>query len=188
MNINKNKLIERMFDKYNYCLKKIDCEDLSDDLISIVNESNIFLTPLQEWINGKRVFTDVRINDFSLVELAFKLDSTNPNIPIAVLVLWLESQENAAYHGLAAVAEYDCVANPQIILWAKCEVAIFSDEKWFFMLNDQEDDELKKYQAWQILLLNPTLIIQVAYEHPNNTSLILQNDGSYLISVYEEEG
>jgi len=181
------KLIEKMYDNYNYCLDKKDCIDLADDIISIVNESNMFSVPLQEWLNGKRIFTDVSINGFSLVELASRLDSNNPNIPIAILILWLESKEDMIYHGLAAVADYYCVANPQIILGSRCEYAIFKDETWFFMLDNQNEDNLKEYQAWQILLLNPTLILQVAYEHANNTSLVLQDDGSYLIVQTEEE-
>ena len=35
MGINENKLIEKMFDNYNYCLKKDDCKDLSEDIVTI---------------------------------------------------------------------------------------------------------------------------------------------------------
>lgn len=188
MNINIDKLIYKMFDNYNFYLNKNDCEDLAEDILSIANTSDEFALPLQEWLNGKRTFTDVVVNDFSLVELASRLDEAHPNIPVAILILWLESQEDKVHHGLAAVADLVCVANPQIVLGTRCEYAIYSDDVWYFMLSDQKQDELREYQAWQILLLNPEMIIQVAYEHPNNTSLILQEDGSYLISVYEEEG
>ena len=88
---------------------------------------------------------------------------------------------------VAKVADYVCVANPKIVLGTKCEYAVYSDGTWYFMLSDQNDDELREYQAWQILLLNPTLILQVAYEHKNNTALILQDDDSYLISLNDGE-
>jgi len=50
----------------------------------------------------------------------------------------------------------------------------------------KKNDDLRECQAWQVLLLNPKLILQVAYEHPNNTSLTLLEDGSYLIVQNEE--
>lgn len=181
VNINTNKMIEKLYDAYNYCLEKKDCQDLADDIIKIVNESGFFAKPLQEWINGKKEFTDMIVNGFSLVELASRLDKNCPNIPVSILILWLESQENMIYHGLAAIADYLCVANPKIVIGFKCEYALYKDELWYFMLSNQNDIELKEYQVWQILLLNPSLILQVAYEHPNNTALILQDDGSYLI-------
>lgn len=186
MGINVNKLTEKMFDNYKYCLESTDCKDLSEDIITIVNETSTFNTPLQEWINGKRTFTDVEVNGFSLVELAYRLDNKNPNIPIATIILWLESKDDLSYHGLAAVADYICLVNPQIILGEQCGYAVYKDETWYFMLDSQKNDDLKKCQAWQVLLLNPKLILQVAYEHPNNTSLTLLEDGSYLIIQNEE--
>ena len=78
MGINVNKLIQKMFDSYRYCLEKDDCKDLSEDIVTIINETSMFNTPLQEWINGKRIFTDVKVNGFSLVELAYRLDNDNP--------------------------------------------------------------------------------------------------------------
>ena len=185
MNINIKKLIEKMYDSYSNILNKTDCIDLSEDIVTAINENSMFVTPLQEWLNGKKVFTDIQVNGFSLVNLAKRLNNINPNIPIAILILWLESKENVVYHGLAAVADYYCLANPRIILGEGCKYAIFTDEIWHFMLDNQDSIELKEYQAWQILLLNPTLILQVAYEHPNNTALVLQNDGSYLIVTFE---
>lgn len=134
MEANKTKLIEKMYDKFNYCLEKDDCKDLADGISNIVNESNDFSAPLQEWLNGKKVFTDVIINDFSLIKLASGLDSNNPNIPVAILILWLESQDNTVYHGLVAVANYICVANPRIILGTQCKYTAFSDGKWYFVL------------------------------------------------------
>ena len=181
MPISVSKLIEKMYDKYSYCLDKKDCKDLAEDIMNIVDNSDDFMTPLQEWINGKSFYTDIVVNGFSLVELASRLDNSSPNIPIAILILWLENENDMVYHGLAAVADYVCVANPKIVLGTKCEYAVYSDGTWYFMLSDQNDDELREYQAWQILLLNPTLILQVAYEHKNNTALILQDDDSYLI-------
>jgi len=187
MYLNTNKLIENMYELYGYCLTKNDCIDLSKDIYNIMIEKNKFMIPLNEWLNGKKCFTDVVVNGFSLVDLASRLDSTNPNIPVAILILWLESQDNVFYHGLSAVADYKCFANPNIILGTKCKYAVFFNDEWYFMLDGQKNEELKEYQAWQILLLNPTLIVQVAYEHSDNTVLILQDDGSYLISVYEED-
>ncbi len=186
MGINVNKLIQKMFDSYRYCLEKDDCKDLSEDIVTIINETSMFNTPLQEWINGKRIFTDVKVNGFSLVELAYRLDNDNPNIPIAIIILWLESKEDLSYHGLAAVADYFCLVNPQIILGQECQYALYKDETWYFMLDNQKDDDLRECQAWQVLLLNPKLILQVAYDHPNNTSLTLLEDGSYLIIQNEE--
>ena len=186
MSLNANKLIEKMYDYYHYCLEKKDCQDLAEDILNITNETSMFNITLQEWINGKRTFTDVEVNGFSLVELAYRLDNKNPNIPIATIILWLENKEDLSYHGLAAVAEYYCLVNPQIILGEQCKYAVYKDEIWYFMLDNQKSDELKECQAWQVLLLNPRLILQVAYEQPNNTSLTLLEDGSYLIRQNEE--
>lgn len=38
---------------------------------------------------------------------------------------------------------------------------------------------------WQALILNPKLAPQLCYEHKNNTSITLQEDGSYLIENHE---
>lgn len=187
MNIDRVKLVSKMFEKYGHILKLEDCEDLADDIIDVTNSSNEFYAPLLEWLSGSHTFSDVIINDFPLDELAFKLDNVNPNIPVAILILWMSGQDNVFFHGLPAIASIPCIANPEIILGSQCKYAIFSGNKWFFMLDDQGSNNLKEYQTWQVLLLNPNLIPQVAYEHENNTALILQDDGSYLISHVDEE-
>ena len=40
MPISVSKLIEKMYDKYSYCLDKKDCKDLAEDIMNIVDNSD----------------------------------------------------------------------------------------------------------------------------------------------------
>lgn len=185
MYVDSGRLVEKMYDKYSRYLSKRDCKDLTEDIINMVGRYGEFKTPLLEWLNGKRGFTDVVVNGFSLLELAYSLDDIFPNIPVAILILGLEKDSSFVYHGLAAIAGDNCLANPRIILGERCEYAIYKDNIWSFMLKNQTVEELRMYQLWQVLLLNPGLIVQVAYDHKDETALILQENGSYLVLMNE---
>lgn len=180
------KLTEKMYQKYGKILKREDCYDLAEDILSACNEHKDYEVSLKEWMNGKKFFRDYMVHDFSLVELASRLDSTHPNIPVAILILYLEEQENSEYRGLPAIAERKCVCDIELLNGQPCKYAIKKDNIWYFFLTDKKDANLKECQMWQILLLNPKLILQSAYDHPDNTALILQEDGGYLI-VYDAD-
>ena len=88
--------------------------------------------------------------------------------------------------GLPAIAEQRCVCDPALLKGQPCRYAIKEAGDWYFLLTNQKGIQFKQCQMWQVLLLNPHLILQVAYDHPDNTALILQDDGSYLI-VYDAD-
>lgn len=181
-----SELAERMYRKYKDILEIDDCFDLAEDILAVCASDTDLFVPLKEWMNGKTFFHDYKVHDFHLVELATRLNPKYPNIPIAILLLYLEGQEEREYRGLPAIAGRICVCDTDILKGNLCKYAIKEDGNWYFFLTDQNNVHLKECQMWQVLLLNPHLILQVAYDHPDNTALILQDDGSYLI-VYDAD-
>lgn len=185
----------KMREKYGYYLTEEDCKDLVEDIVEITEGNTVFATPLMEWLHGKSTFTDVEVNGFSLTELAWRLNEDCPNIPVAVLILGLEAMKDNTFHGLPAIADIPCLADPRLFVDRMCERAVCSverdggeyDNHWMFLSMDAEDDELVNCQAWQVLLLNPRLIIHVGIQHEESVELFLQTDDSYLVILGEEE-
>lgn len=161
-------------------LSERDCMDLAED-VCLVMELNKFRRPVVEWLNGKMQFTDVIVNGFSLVQVASALNQRRPNIPVAALLLYLEETKPDPFRAISAVAHQPCAADQGVLEGKPCAFAVRADEKWFFFSDGQCANRLRECQMWQILLLNPRLTLQIGYEHPNGTALILQEDGSYLI-------
>lgn len=180
--IAQGKLADKMFLKYQYILTHQDCIDLAEDILNLVSEENgyKYQKPLLEWLHGKLLFTDIVYNGFSLVNLAKWLDADCPNIPIAALLLMLE-EEGGKYRAISAVAGEWCVADPRIVQGEVCTTVGKYNGAWYFMLEDSSPDNLQEYQCWQVLLLNPALTIQVAYEHPDGTMMFLDENGVYTI-------
>ena len=180
------KLTEKVYQKYGNALNMDDCSDLAEDILYACNANTDYEVPLKEWMNGKNYFHDYAVHDFSLVELASRLNPKHPNIPVAILILYLEGQEYSGYRGLSAIADQGCICDSELLNGQPCKYAIKEDGNWYFLLTDKRNVILKECQMWQVLLLNPKLILQAAYDHPDNTALILQEDGGYLI-VYDAD-
>lgn len=180
------RIARRLEEDYGELLTEKDCWDLAED-IGLVMEEERFKRPVTEWLNGKLEYTDVVVNGFSLVEVAHSLNEERPNIPVAALLLYLEENQPDPYRAIAAVAGQPCVADRRLIEdGLPCGFAVRSEEEWFFFLEEEQAAEwLREYQLWQILLLNPRLTLQTAYDHPDGTALVLQEDGSYLIADAE---
>lgn len=187
--IGQEQLAERMFLKYSDILTYNICIGLAEDIIELASgeSGKKYQRPLLEWLHGKRAFTDIECNGFLLVELATWLDENSPNIPIASLLLMLE-EEGGEYRAISAVAGEWCVADPRIIEGQACTVAGRDCGTWFFMLENTSSEVLREYQTWQVLVLNPALTIQVAYEHPDGTTIFLDENGVYIIVPPKEGG
>lgn len=181
MLVSREKLAERMYSKYKYILSMDDCYDLAEDILQACEQDPAFMIPLKEWMNGKTRFHDYIVNGFSLVDLACKLDERAPNIPIAILVFYLEENAESKYRALTVVAHQNCVCDKNLLKGEPCRFAIKDDGVWYFMNYDQTAENLTECQMWQVLFLNPGLIIQMTYDHDNGTAIILQEDDSYLI-------
>lgn len=186
--IGQEQLAERMFLKYGHILTYNICVGLAEDIIELASEESgkKYSRPLLEWLHGKRVFTEIECNGFSLVDVAVWLDADCPNIPIAALLLMLEEEGNE-YRAISAVAGEWCVADPRVIEGQTCTAVRKDNDTWFFMLKDTSSEDLREYQTWQVLVLNPLLTIQVAYEHPDGTAIFLDEDGVYVIVPPKED-
>lgn len=181
-------LAKKMFRKYSYLLTYDICTGLAEDIIDLSARENglKYRRPLLEWLHGKRVFTDIQCNGFSLLELAVWLDEDCPNIPVASLLLMLE-EDGGEYRAISAVAGEWCVADPKVIAGQICTVAGKSSGTWYFMLEDTSSEALREYQTWQVLVLNPALTLQLAYEHPDGTAIFLDENGVYVIVPPRED-
>ena len=180
------KLAEKMYQKYKNLMDQDGCFELAEDILWACANNTSYAVSLKEWLNGKTFFHDYEVHDFSLVDLAYRLDPQNPNIPVSILILSLERQEESSYRGLPAVADQMCVCDIALLKGQLCKYAIKEAGNWYFLLKNKTDLQLKKCQMWQVLLLNPHLILPIAYDHPDNTAIVLQDDGSYLI-IYEAD-
>lgn len=180
------RIARRLEEDYSEILTGKDCRDLAEDIESVMEEER-FRKPVIEWLNGKVECTEVVVNGFSLREVAEALNGGRPNIPIAALLLYLEANQPDPYRAIAAVAGEVCVADRRLIEdGIPCSIAVRSGGEWFFFLEEEQGSEwLREYQLWQILLLNPRLTLQIAYEHPDGTVLVLEEDGSYRITDIE---
>lgn len=176
------RIARRLEENYSEILTGKDCQDLAEDIESVMGEER-FRKPVIEWLHGKAECTEVEVNGFSLRETAKALNEERPNIPVAALLLYLEANQPDPYRAIAAVAGEVCVADRRLIEnGLPCSIAVRSEGEWFFFLEEEQGSEwLREYQLWQILLLNPRLTLQVAYEHPDGTALVLEEDGSYRI-------
>ena len=179
-NMEKN-IAEKMYIYYNSLLSKKDCEDLAEDIMEAAKEEK-YNKILNEWLNDNSKYNDIEIKGFSIVEIAKKLDREHPNIPIAILLCYLAENNLPEYQCILAIADEMCLADYKLIEEGKiCQTAIFNDGGWYFFSDNTNADDLRECQKWQILLLNPLLAPQIVYEHKNNTSICLQDDGRYLI-------
>lgn len=84
---------------------------------------------------------------------------------------------------MTVVAHQNCVCDKYLLKGEPCKFAIRDEEVWYFLNSNQKEEDLKECQMWQVLLLNPRLIIQMTYDYENGTALILQDDYSYLIET-----
>lgn len=180
------RIARRLEEYYSEILTGRDCQDLAEDIVSVMEEEQ-FRKPVIEWLNGKVECTEIEVNGFSMREIAEALNKERPNIPIATLLLYLEANQPDPYRAIAAVAGEVCAADRRLIEdGLPCSIAVRSEGEWFFFLEEEQGVEwLREYQLWQILLLNPRLTLQVAYEHPDGTALVLEEDGSYRITGIE---
>lgn len=175
------KIAEKMYNYYKLFLSKIDCEDLSEDIMELITEEKYNII-LNEWLNDSPDYTDVEVRGFSLVEIAKELDHEHPNIPIAILLFHLTEQNSPEYQCILPIASEICLADYKLVENGElCKTAIFKDGSWYLFSDNTNAEDLKEYQNWQILILNPLLAPQIAYEHKNNTVICLQEDGGYLI-------
>lgn len=183
MVVSQEKLVERMYSKYKYALDMEDCYDIAEDILQACEENPLLMISLKEWMNGKTRFRDYIVNGFSLVDLAYRLDEKTPNVPVAILIIYLEETADTEYRALTVIAHQNCVCDKHLLKGELCKFAIRDDDVWYFLNIDQKVDDLRECQMWQVLLLNPRLIIQMTYEYDNGTTLILQEDNSYLIEI-----
>ena len=180
-------IIEKMYDYYNWLLSKKDCEDLAEDIMEAIKEEKYYKL-INEWLNNNQDFTDIEVNGFSLVEIAEKIDEKNPNIPIAILLCYLAESDSQEYQCILPIASEICLADYKLIENGKvCQTAILKDGDWYLFSDETNVDDLREYQKWQVLILNPLLALQLVYEHKNNTVICLQEDGSYLITENNDE-
>lgn len=180
-------IAKKMYLHYNSLLSEKDCKDLAEDIMESMKEKK-YNKLLDEWLNDSQTYTDIKVRGFSLVEIAKKLDKNHPNIPIAVLLCYLTENNSLEYQCILPIASEKCLGDYKLVEDGKvCQTAIFKDENWFLFSDDTKSDDLREYQKWQILILNPLLAPQLAYEHKNNTAIYLQNDGRYLITEIDEE-
>ena len=177
----RKKIAEKMYCYYNLFLSKRDCEDLADNIIEIINTKKYNII-LNEWLSNSSNYTDIQINGFSLVQIAKELDQNYPNIPIAILLCYLAENNTSEYQCILPIAGEICLADYKLVENGKvCQTAIFTDGDWYLFSEDTNTDDLREYQKWQILILNPLLAPQIAYKHKNNTAICLQDNGRYLI-------
>lgn len=181
MVLSQEKLAEKMENSYSYILGKEDCFDLAEDILRACDDNASFMVILKEWMNGKTRFHNYVLHNFSLIELAYRLDEQIPNIPIAILIFYLEETAEDKYRALTVVAHQYCVCDKQVLIGELCKFAIKDENIWYFLSNNQKKQDLRECQMWQVLLLNPRLIIQMTYDHENGTAIILQDDYSYMI-------
>ena len=175
-------IIEKMYDYYNWLLSKKDCEDLAEDIMEAIKEEK-YNKLIKEWLNNNKEYTDIEINGFSLVEIAEKLDEETPNIPIAILLCHLAESDSPEYQCILPIASEKCFADYKLIEEGKvCQTAILKDSEWYLFSDETSSEDIREYQKWQVLVLNPLLAPQLVYEHKNNTAICLQEDGSYLIT------
>ena len=180
-------IIEKMYSYYNWLLSKKDCEDLAEDIMGAIKEEKYSII-LNEWLNDIPNYSDIEINGFSLVEIAENLDEENPNIPIAILLCYLAENNSPEYQCILPIASKICLADYKLIEQGKvCQTAIFKDGDWYLFSDETSSDDLREYQNWQVLVLNPLLAPQLVYEHKNNTAICLQEDGSYLITENNDD-
>ena len=72
---------------------------LAEDILSACADNADYTVPLKEWMNGKTFFHDYKVHDFPLVDLAYRLDPKNPNIPVSILILSLENRKEVVTGG-----------------------------------------------------------------------------------------
>ena len=180
-------IIEKMYDYYNWLLSKKDCEDLTEDIMEAIKEEK-YNKLIKEWLNDEQEYTDIEVNGFSLVEIADNLDKKEPNIPVAILLCYLAENNSPEYQCILPIASEVCLADYKLIEEGKvCQTAILKDGDWYLFSDETNEEDLREYQKWQVLVLNPLLAPQFVYEHKDNTAICLQEDGSYLVVENDDE-
>lgn len=180
-------IIEKMYNYYNWLLSKKDCEDLVEDIMDAIKKEK-YSKLIKEWLNDEQEYTDIEVNGFSLVGIAEGLDEENSNIPIAILLCYLAESDSPEYQCILPIASEICLADYKLIEEGKvCQTAILKDGEWYLFSDETNAEDLREYQKWQVLVLNPLLAPQFIYEHKNNTAICLQEDGSYLVVENDDD-
>ena len=180
-------IAKKMYEYYSWILSQKDCEDLAEDIMEAIKEEKYYKL-INEWLYDSKYYTDIEVKGFSFVRIAETLDEENPNIPIAILLCYLAAGNSQEYQCILSIASEVCIADYKLIENGKiCQTAILKDGDWYLFSDETNADDLREYQKWQVLILNPLLAPQLVYDHKNNTAICLQPDGRYLIVENNDE-
>ncbi len=170
------------------------CEGLCVEIDALLGTK--YRRPIKEWINGYTKISDVLVpkiedGEWSLNEIASRLDEMYPNVPAAALLLFLFEENPNLLSMIIPIAEEECFADEIFVNVddERCTTAIL-DKKikcWTFLAQNTSSEQMKKYQMWQVLLNIPELVPIITYDHILGTNIEMWDDGMYHILAPSEE-
>lgn len=128
-------IIEKMHAYYDSFMSHKECKARGKDIEKILSVDK-YKNVINEWLEDSENYSDVVVNVFSLVDIAKKLDSEHPNIPISAYLLYMT--ENNLYDGISfyqcilpiasnlAIVDYKLIENNMV-----CQTAILNDGEWY---------------------------------------------------------
>ena len=191
----KTALIEKLLSYYSDIFSIESANEFANDLSLLMEVDSKYRRPIKEWINGKANFTDISLDcmdgqsTWSLNEVAKRLDSNNPNIPVAALLLSLYEEFPVTISEILSVCDEFCWCDERIIISStpECSFAYLDTEyeQWFFLNDKTYTESLKLHQLWQVLLQITDLAPIISMEWDVGTTIEKGEDGEYHIEPPE---
>lgn len=195
MNENEKKefsiLLQEHYGKY---IDSSYCDNLADEMEALLDTK--YRKPIKQWLHGYTAISDLRIpkiesGNWSLNEIASRLDAEYPNVPAAALLLSLYEEEPNLLSMIIPIADEECFADESFFgeMDLECTTAVLDKETecWMFLAQNTKSENMKKYQLWQVLLSIPELAGIVSYNHAVGTTVELWNDGIFHVIDSSED-
>lgn len=190
-----NTLIQKILSCYSDIFSYESARMFVDDLSPLLETNSKYRRPIKEWLNGKSVITEISLDcldghsTWSLNEVAKKLDASNPNVPVAALLLSLYEEFPVTISEILSVCDEFCWCDERIIVsfTPECSFAYLDTEyeQWFFLNDKSNTESLKLHQLWQVLLQITDLAPIISMELDVGTTIEKGEDEKYHIEPPE---
>lgn len=193
MNISdREQLKVKISENYKNIMSEKYIEAFLNDLESLMAKSMSSRKNIKRWLLGKNSDDDIVMaaldgeHEWSLRDIAARLQKSPPNIPAAVLLLDLYRDYPVTMSMILSIAEEECYCDEKILLSddPRCTFAYLNPdaERWIFSNDASEAHNIQKCQMWQILIAVPELAEIISYDYRLGTCVIYE-DHEY--TVYE---
>lgn len=192
----KSIILEKLLLHYSDIFSNESANMFVDDVWPLLKMNSKYRQPIKEWANSKSIISEISLNCmdghsvWSLNEIAKRLDSKNPNIPAAALLLSLYEEYPVTISEILSICDEFCWCDESIITSSspECTFAYLDTgyEQWFFLNEKTNTENIRLHQLWQVLLQITDLAPIISMDWALGTSIEKSDNEKYLIKLPED--